>query len=74
MKQYFTGFFTALCLLTSFILFIGSQKKSLGNLVVDSLIVKGDDGSMTTVVGGGVITYNANGKQSCYFECEYFKF
>ena len=66
MKQYFTGFFTALCLSASFVLFVGSQKKSLGSVVVDSIIVKGDDGSMTTIIGSGMITYNTNGKQSCY--------
>ena len=66
LKQYFTGFFTALCLSASFVLFVGSHKKSLGSVVVDSIIVKGDDGSMTTIIGSGMITYNTNGKQSCY--------
>ena len=39
MKQYFTGFFTAMCLTASFFLFTGSQKNNLGDIEVNSIKV-----------------------------------
>jgi len=42
MKQYFTGFFTAICLTTSVFIFMGSQNKNLGDIVVNSISVQKD--------------------------------
>ena len=44
MKQYFTGFFTAFCLTASLFLFLGSQRTTLGDIVVNSIVVR-DNGS-----------------------------
>ena len=41
MKQYFTGFFTAVCLTASLFLFMGSQDKNLGDIEVESILLKG---------------------------------
>jgi hypothetical protein len=58
MKQYFTGFFTALCLALSFFLFTGANKTNLGDITVNSIKVV-DDGS-----GGYIITYNSDGERT----------
>ena len=60
MKQYFTGFFTAFCLTTSLFLFIGAQRTTLGDIVVNSIVVR-DNGS-----GGYIATYNEQGKETTY--------
>ena len=44
MKQYFTGFFTAVCLTASAFLFMGAQNKNLGDVTVKSLTVEDDEG------------------------------
>ena len=36
MKQYFTGFFSGACLITSFFLFIGAQNSEFGDIKVHS--------------------------------------
>ena len=60
MKQYFTGFFTALCLALSFFVFTGANKTNLGDITVNSIKVV-DDGS-----GGYIITYNSDGERSAF--------
>ena len=52
MKQYFTGFFTAVCLTASVFIFMGSQNTSLANKKLieentDSLVSMIDDVSFT---------------------------
>jgi len=57
MKQYFTGFFTAVCLTASVFLFMGSQNKNLGDIVAKSIRITGD-GKLgeTIIVGSDIIT------------------
>ena len=58
MKQYFTGFFTAFCLTASAFMFMGSQNKNLGNIIVDSITVSSQNQLFRinenglTIVGG----------------------
>ena len=40
MKQYFTGFFTAVCLTASVFIFMGSRNKNLGDIEVNSIRLK----------------------------------
>ena len=56
MKQYFSGFITALCLSISFIMFTASQSKTLGEITVDSIRVVNNDN------GGFITTYDEKGK------------
>ena len=71
MKQYFTGFFTAVCLTASVFIFMGSQNKNLGDIVVNSISVQ-NDGKEVVWLGTGkggigfLETYNADGKQTSY--------
>ena len=59
MKQYFTGFFTAICLTTSLFLFMGAQK---ANTQAEHIIIKSEKG--TTTIGGGFIEVDgASGKK-----------
>ena len=44
MKQYFTGFLTAVCLTASVFIFMGSQNKNLGDIEADSIVLKGEYG------------------------------
>ena len=60
MKQYFTGFFTGVCLVASAVMFMGASNKNLGNITVNSITVM-DDGT-----GGFIQTLNADGKQTSY--------
>ena len=60
MMKYFTGFFTALCLVVSFFLFTGANKTNLGDITVNSIKVV-DDGS-----GGYIITYNSDRERTSY--------
>ena len=39
MKQYFTGFFTAICLTSSIFIFMGSKNKNLGDITVSSISI-----------------------------------
>ena len=55
MKQYFTGFFTAVCLTASVFLFMGSQNKNLGDIVAKSIRIMGDGKSGETNIVGGVL-------------------
>ena len=71
MKQYFTGFFTAVCLTASVFIFMGSQNKNLGDIVVHSISVQ-NDGKEVVWLGtgeGGVgflETFDADGKKTVY--------
>ena len=56
MKQYFSGFITALCLSISFIMFTASQSKNLGDITVNSIRVVNNDN------GGFITTYDEEGK------------
>ena len=56
MKQYFSGFITALCLSISFIMFTASQSKNLGDITVNSIRVVNNDN------GGFITTYDEKGK------------
>ena len=38
MKQYFTGFFTAICLTTSVFIFMGSTDNNMGHIIVDGTL------------------------------------
>ena len=57
MKQYFTGFFTAVCLTASVFLFMGSQNKNLGAIEVESIVLKGENGK-TIIMPGILAIYN----------------
>lgn len=63
MKQYFTGFFTAVCLTTSFFLFLGSQDKNEGTKFFDSIILNGPKGR--TLIEGGSISMFDNKTEEC---------
>ena len=39
MKQYFTGFFTALCIASSIFFFLGAKSKKNNNIVVESITI-----------------------------------
>ena len=65
MKQYFTGFFTAVCLTASVFIFMGSQNKNLGDIVVNSISIKGENGE-TNIYDGYIQTNNADGKLTTY--------
>ena len=39
MKQYFLGFFTAVCLTSSLFIFIGSSNRNLGDITVSSISI-----------------------------------
>ena len=56
MKKYFSGFFTAICLSVSFIMFTASKNENLGNITVNSIRVVDNQN------GGFITTYNANGE------------
>ena len=65
MKQYFTGFFTAVCLTASVFLFMGAQNKNLGDVTVKSLRVEDDEGNPMVIIdsfekGGGITVWNKN--------------
>ena len=61
MKQYFTGFFTAVCLTASVFIFMGSQNKNLGDIEADSISLTSELGT-TYLIGGGIVLENQYGK------------
>ena len=65
MKQYFTGFFTAVCLTASLFLFMGSQNKNLGAIEVESIVIKDETGA-TLIIPGAIQTRNTDGKETCF--------
>ena len=60
MKQYFSGFITAICLSISFIMFTASQTKNLGDITVNSIRVVDNEN------GGFITTYDEEGKITAY--------
>ena len=44
MKQYFTGFFTATCLVSSIFIFIGAQNTEFGDIKAHSISIINNDG------------------------------
>jgi len=71
MKQYFTGFFTAVCLTASVFILMGSQNKNLGDIIVNSISVQNDGKEVVWLGrsgnGNGMLeTYNANGKMNIF--------
>ena len=61
MKQYFTGFFTAVCLTASVFIFMGSQNKNLGEIEADMITITSELGT-TYLIGGGIVLENQYGK------------
>ena len=63
MKQYFTGFFTAVCLTSSIFFFVGAQKNH-GDLLVSSLKIKDRySASSITIESEGITMVNNKGKK-----------
>lgn len=65
MKQYFTGFFTAMALVTSVFLFIGAVSNK-SKIEAKMITVKGKDGS-TLIMDGTIVTLNKDGFVTGYF-------
>ena len=60
MKQYFSGFFTAICLSVSFVMFTASNNDNLGDITVNSIRVVDNQN------GGFITTYNDQGEITTY--------
>ena len=58
MKQYFTGFFTAICLTTSVFIFMGSTDNNMGHIIVDSIIMRNPDTGDKTIIDPGMISFS----------------
>ncbi len=56
MKEYFTGFFTAMIFTVSLFLFVGAKKNNEKDLVVNSISVINPSNSQKTRIEGGKIT------------------
>ena len=65
MKQYFTGFFTAIILMISVFLFIGAASNN-SKIEAKMITVKGKDGS-TLIMYGTIVTLNKDGFVTGYF-------
>jgi hypothetical protein len=65
MKQYTTGFITAVCLTASVFMFVGAQNKKLGDIIADSITLVGENG-YTVITDGLLATYNADRKKTAY--------
>ena len=65
MKQYFTGFFTAMTLMISVFLFIGAASNK-STIEAKMITVKGKDGS-TLIMDGTIVTLNKDGFVTGYF-------
>lgn len=65
MKQYFTGFFTAIILMISVFLFIGAASNK-SKIEAKMITVKGKDGS-TLIMDGTIVTLNKDGFVTAYF-------
>ena len=68
MKQYFTGFFTAVCLTVSVFLFLAATKSELGDIKAKSITIVNEDGVETVKIGssamGGIfLTFDSAGKK-----------
>ena len=62
MKNYFTGFFTAIFLMVSSFILIGARSQFHQDIIANSIVVPNNDGSMTILDGDGITTYNAEGR------------
>ena len=60
MNQYFYGFFTAICLSTSFVMFTASKSSDLGDITVNSIRVVDNQN------GGFIATYNRLGELTTF--------
>ncbi|MAJ44191.1 MAG: hypothetical protein CMF96_05530 [Candidatus Marinimicrobia bacterium] len=56
MKQYFTGFFTAICLILSLLLFIGAEREKTGNVVVESITIVDPANNKKIFINGNSIS------------------
>tara|TARA_B100001250_G_scaffold290609_1_gene252366 strand:- start:61 stop:327 length:267 start_codon:yes stop_codon:yes gene_type:complete len=65
MKQYFTGFFTAMILTISIFLFIGASTNKK-KIEAEMITVKGKDGK-TLIMDGTIVTLNKDGFVTGYF-------
>ena len=65
MKQYFTGFFTAIILMISVFLFIGAASNK-SKIEAKMITVRGKDGS-TIIMDGTIVTLNKDGFVTGYF-------
>ena len=64
MKQYFTGFFTAICLTTSVFLFMVSQNRNHGAIEVSSITIKDKySASAIAISSDGMMMINNKGKK-----------
>ena len=68
MKQYFTGFFTAVCLTVSVFLFLAATIPELGDIKAKSITIVNEDGVETvkigsSAMGGFFITFDSAGKK-----------
>ena len=62
MKQYFTGFFTAVCLTVSVFLFLAATKPELGDIKAKSITIVNEDGTKTVEIRPQMIAlYNGEG-------------
>ena len=70
MKQYFTGFFTATCLVSSIFIFIGAQNTEFGDIKAHSISIINNDGKETLWLGNGengggfLETFNRKGNRT----------
>ncbi len=61
MKQYFTGFFTALCITSSVFFFLGAKSKKNDNLIVESItIINPTDNKKIFINGDSISLYDKN--------------
>ena len=60
MNQYFYGFFTAICLSISFVMFTASKSSDLGDITVNSIRVVDNQN------GGFIATYNRLGELTTF--------
>ena len=60
MNQYFYGFFTAICLSISFVMFTASKSSDLGDITVNSIRVVDNQN------GGFITTYNRLGELTTF--------
>ena len=60
MNQYFNGFFTAICLSISFVMFTASKSSDLGDITVNSIRVVDNQN------GGFITTYNRLGELTSF--------
>ena len=65
MKQYFTGFFSALCLSASFYFFAYANHDNSGNEEKDKVVLSSVDGQ-TIIEGGSMRFINKEGKEIVY--------